>query len=169
MNSKRILSGLLMIVFYIAAHAQEQDPFQPYLTGRPPVIEEDLGTEIMPDGIRIHRFVFAHAKWRDSPRWFSRPSHILPAKGPSPECCACMEAVVQLISLPPSALRKKGYASLVLDVPGVAGAKSRSPKTTGPWLNKPMIGAKPDATTAVFSMPYWPRRNAYTCCAHSRK
>lgn len=146
MNSKRILLGLLMIVCYVAVHAQEQDPFQAYLTGEPPVIAEDLGTETTPEGIRIHRFVFRSREVAGQPSLVFAAIAYPPGKGPFP-------GIVRLhggggSADIPSAISsaKEGYASLVLDVPGVAGAKSRSPKTTGPWLNQPMIGAKPDAT-----------------------
>jgi dienelactone hydrolase len=126
------------------------DPFLPYLTGKPPVIAEDLGTETTAEGIKIHRFVFQS-------RMIETPT------GPQP---SLVYAVITHPATPgkhPALLRlhggggsadipaavgsaKLGYVCLVLDIPGVAGDKVKNPKTTGPWLTRQKIGASPDAS-----------------------
>lgn len=134
--------------------AQDQDPFLPYLTGKPPVIQEDLGTEINAEGLKIHKLVFRSrvVQTPEGPRESLVYAVIVhpPGKGPFP-------AMVRIHgggghADVPSALSsaRDGYVSLVLDVPGVAG-KERSAKNTINWDKIPKIGAKPDAThSALF-------------------
>ncbi len=130
--------------------ASSGDPFLPYLTGKPPVIAEDLGTETRPDGIKVHRFVFKS-------RVIETPT------GPMPSMVFAAIAHPAIASKHPAIMRlhggggsadinsavgsaKLGYVCIVLDIPGIAGAPGKSPKSVGPWDKMPKITAKPDPT-----------------------
>lgn len=157
---KKALILAIGILSYHASFGQKQspvpmaasasDPFLPYLTGKPPVIEEDLGTETTPDGIKVHRFVF-RSRMIESPAG-PQPSLVFAAIA-HPATPGKHPAIVRLhggggSADIPAAIgsAKLGYVSLVLDIPGVAGDKTKNPKTTGPWTAWPKIGARPDAT-----------------------
>ena len=154
----RTIEAVVALILWLAgittASGQEQDPFLPYLTGKAPVIVEDLGTDTT-EGIRIHKLVF-------------RSRIIETSEGPKPSLVYAAIAFPAGAGTFPGLVRlhggggsadipaaissaKAGYASLVLDIPGVAGGKGKSEKTTGPWQAYPKIGAKPDAThSALF-------------------
>ncbi|HWZ14732.1 MAG TPA: acetylxylan esterase [Mucilaginibacter sp.] len=130
--------------------AHPDDPFLPYLTGKPPVIEEDLGIETRADGIKIHRFVF-RSRVIETPGG-PEPSLVFAAIA-HPATTGEHPAILRLhggggSADIPSAVSsaKLGYVCLVLDIPGVAGGAVKSPKSVGPWDKEPKITAKPDAT-----------------------
>jgi len=132
------------------AKAQSSDPFAPYLTGLAPAIAEDLGNETVSDSIRVHKFVF---RSRD----ITTPDGVQPSfvyaaiafpkgKGPFPGLLR-LHGGGGSADIPAAvSSAKAGYVSIVLDEPGIAGAKARNAKTTGPWLNRKMITAEPDVT-----------------------
>lgn len=144
----QFISLLLML---LAGNAMAQDPFLPYLTGKPPAITEDLGTEKTADGITIHKLVFQS-------RTIQTPTGPLPilvyavivhpaGNGPFP-------GLVRLhggggnADIPAAiGSAKEGYVSLVLDIPGIAG-KEKNAKNTFPATTA-KITAKPDASYSV--------------------
>lgn len=152
LNLKQRYVGIIFLLL-MAGNAMAQDPFQPYLTGKAPIIKEDLGTEKTADGIVVHKLVFQS-------RIMQTPTGPLPVlvyavivhpagNGPFP-------GLVRLhggggIADIPAAIgsAKEGYVSLVLDIPGIAG-KEQSPKNTFP-ASIPKIAAKPNASySALF-------------------
>ncbi|WEK34872.1 MAG: acetylxylan esterase [Candidatus Pseudobacter hemicellulosilyticus] len=136
----------------ILAQAQESDPFAPYLTGKPPVIEEDLGTEMVSDSIRVHKFLFRS-------RVVQTPEGPVPTivyaaiaypsgKGPFPGMLR-LHGGGGSADIPAAvSSARAGYASIVLDVPGIAAAQKRHPKTAGTWTKSTMITANPDASNS---------------------
>lgn len=126
-----------------------QDPFLPYLTGKPPVVTEDLGIEETPEGLKIHRMVFQSRVIKTLNG--SHPSLvyvvIVHPAGPGPH-----PGMVRLhggggSADVPAAISsaKEGYISLVLDIPAIAG-KGKSPKNSPDVLFGPKISASPDAS-----------------------
>jgi dienelactone hydrolase len=150
-----IVTGIPNRVSAASWQQDKNDPFTPYLTGKAPVIEEDLGTETTAEGIRIRKLVFRSRMIATNEG--EKPSLVYAAiafpagSGPFP-------GMVRLhggggsADIPAAiSSAKAGYASLVLDIPGIAGGKTKNEKTTGPWNDFPKIGAKPDAThSALF-------------------
>lgn len=159
-NNKIRTVFIFVLVNLLQGHGQNTkiplsntDPFLPYLTGKPPIIEEDLGIETMPDGLTIHRFVFRS-------RVIETPEGPLPSlvygaivhpvgRGPFP-------AIVRLhggggnADIPSAVSSAKvGYVSMVIDIPAISG-KDKSPKNTFPWKSRQAIGARPDATYSGF-------------------
>lgn len=144
----RIISAIIVLLF-TAMHAFGQDPFLPYLTGKPPVIAEDLGIETTPDGLKIHKFVF-QSRTVETPE--GPKVSLVYAVIVHPAGSGLHPAIVRLhggggTADIPAAIgsAKEGYVSLVLDIPGIAG-KAKSPKNTMSWDKIPKIGAKPDAS-----------------------
>jgi len=140
----------LIIVFLFlsyAVSAQTSDPFAPYLSGKPPVVVEELGVEMHSDSIRVRKLVF---RSRDNNTVYAAIAY--PAgKGTFPGMLR-LHGGGGSADIPAAvSSAKSGYVSLVLDQPGVAGEKARNPKTTGDWKGRPMITAKPDVThSALF-------------------
>lgn len=136
----------------IPAQAQmKTDPFQSYLTGRPPVITEDLGTATDSDGVRIQKLVFRSRMVNGQPSLvFAAIAH--------PAGAGKFPAILRLhggggAADIPAAISsaRAGYVCLVLDIPGVTGDKTKNPRTTGSWETAPKIGANPDIThSALF-------------------
>jgi dienelactone hydrolase len=138
---------IVFIFFSLASGAQTTDPFAPWLDGKPPVVAEELGVEMHSDSIRVRKLVF---RSRDNGTVYAAIAY--PAgKGPFPGLLR-LHGGGGFADIPAAvSSAKSGYVSLVLDQPGVAGEKSRNPKTTGAWKGRPMITAKPDATySALF-------------------
>jgi len=140
---------IILILCLVPLCSIAQDPFQSYLTGKPPVITEDLGTETTAEGLKIHRLIF-------------RSRMLETTAGNQP--CLVFAAIVHpagrgkhpgIVRLHggggsadiPAAITsaKAGYVSLVLDIPAVAG-KAQHPKNNFPAASRPKIGARPDAT-----------------------
>ncbi len=137
-----------MLLLLLSGHAFGQDPFLPYLTGKPPVITEDLGVETTSDGLKIHRLVF-QSRIMQTPEG---PKPVLVyAVIVHPAGTGVHPGMVRLhggggIADIPAAIgsAKEGYVSLVLDIPAIAG-KAKSPKNTFPD-SRAKIAAKPDAS-----------------------
>lgn len=147
MQRKCILVWIFLMLTDMISYAQESDPFAPWLTGQPPAVAEDLGTEAMADGIRVQKLVF-----RSRTGSFVYAAIAFPAgKGPFPGLLR-LHGGGGAADIPAAiSSAKAGYASIVIDIPGIAGVKARSSKTTGPWNGRAMITAKPDVTySALF-------------------
>lgn len=130
--------------------AYSDDPFLPYLTGKPPVIAEDLGTETRDDGIKMHRFVF-RSRVIETPG--GPQQSLVFAAIAHPATAGKHPAILRLHGGGGSAdiasaisSARLGYVCLVLDIPGVAGGTVKSPKSVGPWDKEPKITANPDPT-----------------------
>lgn len=159
MSTRKILILAITVLSFNVLFGQSQpvstpessgDPFLPYLTGKPPVIEEDMGTETGDDGIQIHRLVF-------------RSRVIETPAGPMPSLVFAVIAHPATAGKHPAIMRlhggggsadiaaaiasaKLGYVCIVLDIPGVVGETGRNPKSVGPWQKRLKITAKPDPT-----------------------
>lgn len=152
LKDKMVAATALLLL--TALHTFGQDPFLPYLTGKPPVVTEDLGTETTPEGLKIHKLVFQSrtVETPDGPKVSLVYAVIVHPAEPG-----LHPAIVRLhggggnADIPAAiGSAKDGYVSLVLDIPGVAG-KAKSVKNTISWDKIPKIGAKPDAThSALF-------------------
>nr|WP_255695627.1 acetylxylan esterase [Pedobacter sp. MC2016-14] len=150
--SKVKISVTAVLLLFTSFHTFGQDPFLPFLTGKAPVISEDLGTETTPEGLKIHKLVFKSrtVETPEGPKVSLVYAVIVhPAgKGPFP-------AIVRLhggggnADIPAAiGSAKDGYVSLVLDIPGVAG-KAKSLKNTISWEKIPKIAAKPTASNSA--------------------
>lgn len=138
---------IFCLLYSLLLRAQTTDPFAPYLTGKAPVITEELGVEMYSDSIRVRKFVF---RSRDNGTVYAAIAY--PAgKGPFPGLLR-LHGGGGFADIPAAVgSAKSGYVSLVLDEPGVAGEKARNPKTSGPWKGRTMITANPDVThSALF-------------------
>ncbi len=129
-----------------------KDPFLPYLTGKAPVVVEDLGNETTTDGIKIHSLVFLSRIVDSATGPDSSLIYVAIASpvGPGPH-----PAIVRLhggggIADIPAAVSsaKIGYVSLVIDIPGIAG-KNKSPKNKGPWQKQSKMTAVPDVSNSA--------------------
>ncbi|MES2276065.1 MAG: dienelactone hydrolase family protein [Bacteroidota bacterium] len=154
--SLRCLILFLSAVTTLPSNAQQisNDPFQPYLTKKPPEIIIDHGFEKLPNGIRLRKLVFrSRSLMTDSGvkviKVFAAIAYPAePGKYP---------AVIRLHGGGGKAdldvaenFAKQGYVSLVLDIPGVADEVKNNKE--GAWPKLPMITAKPDVThSALFS------------------
>ena len=131
---------------------ESKDPFLPYLTGKAPVVVEDLGVETRPDGIKIHRLVFLSriVKTPSGP-----DSSLVYVAIADPVGTGPFPAIVRLhggggiADIPAAAGSAKiGYVSLVIDIPGIAG-KDKSPKNKGVWQKLSKITAAPDVSNSA--------------------
>ena len=141
----------LHICTLVQAQVKPADPFQPYLTGQPPVIAEDLGTATNNEGIKVQQLVFRS-------RMVNGQSSLVFAAIAHPAGTGKFPAILRLhggggaADIPAATSSARlGYVCLVLDIPGVTGDKTKNAKTTGPWQTAPKIGANPDVThSALF-------------------
>lgn len=151
-RNKIVVAVALLLTTSLPGFAQ--DPFLPYLTGKPPVIAEDLGTETTSDGLKIHKLVFQSrtVETAEGPK-----ASLVYAVIVHPAGAGLHPAIVRLhggggnADIPAAiGSAKEGYVSLVLDIPGVAG-KAKNPRNSINYDKIPKIGAKPDAThSALF-------------------
>jgi dienelactone hydrolase len=146
----------LSVLTTLSSKAQQipDDPFKPYLTKKPPEIIKDHGVEILPNGIRLQKFVFrSRSLITDTGVTVIKVFAAIA----SPAKQGKYPAVIRLHGGGGKAdldvaenFAKQGYVSLVLDIPGIADEVKNNKE--GAWLKLPMISAKPDVThSALFS------------------
>jgi|GEM_PF-1189661 len=137
-----------IILLFLTGSACGQDPFLPYLTGKPPLITEDLGTETTSEGLRIHQLVFQSRMMQGT----GGPKPVLVyAAIVHPAGAGFHPAILRLhggggnADIPAAiSSAKEGYVSLVLDIPAIAG-KGKNPKSNFPD-SRTKISATPDAS-----------------------
>jgi len=143
-----LMKIIFILLLFAASTAFGQDPFLPYLTGKPPLIAEDLGTETTAEGLRIHRLVFQSRviQGLNGPMPVLVYAAIVHPAGTGP-----YPAIVRLhggggnADIPAAiSSAKEGYVSLVLDIPAIAG-KGKNTRSNFPD-SRAKIAAKPDAT-----------------------
>lgn len=129
---------LICFVFTLlfSVHAIAQDPFKPYLTGKPPVIVKELGEEIR-GNVKVRKLVF-HSRDVQTPRG-AIPTNIFAAivrplqPGKYPGLLIFHGGGGNAEMDKALAWAKLGYITAVLDEPGIGNSDKMSEHSTGLW------------------------------------